>query len=419
MATSYLSPGVYVEEVDRGPKPLASVGTSTAAFLGALATGPVDEPVLVTNWSEFERTFGPLGETGHLGHAVYGFFHNGGSQCFVVNVGLPDEPAPAPARKGKASAGKGKDGGGDAGEAASPPPSAPGEARHKALVARFLGADRGPGARSGIHCLEDVDDVQLVCAPGQTDPAVWEAVLSHCERARYRFAILDCPLDLPRGGLDKLPRPRASTHGAVYFPWIAVQDPNEGRILVPPSGHVAGIYARSDAARGVHKAPAGEVIRGALGVRYRISRAEQDRLNPRGINCIRSFGDAGLRVWGARTLSDETSWRYVNVRRLFNMVEETIERGTRWVVFEPNDASLWARIRREVSAFLRGLWEQGALVGRTPAEAFFVKCDAETNPPESVQLGKVVIEVGLAPVRPAEFVVFRIGQMAEGGDATA
>lgn len=206
-------------------------------------------------------------------------------------------------------------------------------------------------------------------------------------------------------------------YGALYYPWIKVANPLGGgeSILVPPCGHMAGIYARSDTERGVHKAPANEVVRGALAVESQITKSEQDILNPQGINCIRAFPGRGIRVWGGRTLSSNASWRYINVRRLFNYVEESIELGTQWVVFEPNDRDLWARIRRDINAFLTMVWRSGALFGATPSEAFYVKCDDETNPPAVRDLGQVVIEIGLAPVKPAEFVIFRISQWAGGG----
>jgi uncharacterized protein len=184
---------------------------------------------------------------------------------------------------------------------------------------------------------------------------------------------------------------------------------------VPPSGHVAGIWARTDGRRGVHKAPANEVVMGALGLTYRVTDAEQAELNPRGVNCIRFFAREGIRVWGARTLAASSSeWRYLNVRRLFNMIEESIAESTRWIVFEPNDVTLWKSIRRDVSAFLTRLWRDGALMGTTPEEAFFVQCDSETNPPEVIDAGEVHTVIGVAPVKPAEFIVFRISQSAVG-----
>ena len=188
---------------------------------------------------------------------------------------------------------------------------------------------------------------------------------------------------------------------------------------IPPSGHLAGIWARSDGTRGVHKAPANETVRGALNVTYNLTREEQGQLNQVGVNCIRLFGREGIRVWGARTLADGSGeWRYLNVRRLFNMVEESIANSTRWIVFEPNDRTLWKSIRRDISAFLTRLWRDGALMGRTPEEAFFVKCDEETNPTDIIDAGMVVTLIGIAPVKPAEFIVFRISQYA-GGTETA
>ena len=206
--------------------------------------------------------------------------------------------------------------------------------------------------------------------------------------------------------------------GAYYFPWIEVYDPQKGNVFQPPSGYMAGVYARSDAERGVHKAPANELVRGALGLKYSITKGEQDILNPKGINCIRFFKNRGIRVWGARTISSDPSWRYINVRRLFNMVEASIELGTQWVVFEPNDHKLWKRVERTITAFLLMVWRSGALLGKTPEEAFYVKCDEETNPPEVIDAGQLICEIGMCPVKPAEFVIFRIGQMAAGGDVS-
>src|SRR5204862_782441 len=207
-----------------------------------------------------------------------------------------------------------------------------------------------------------------------------------------------------------------SKYAAMYYPWIKVADPTgeSDSISLPPSGHMAGIWARNDSERGVHKAPANEVIRGALGLDFQVSRNEQDTLNPIGVNCVRSFPGRGVRVWGARTLSSDPAWRYLNVRRLFNYLEESILNGTQWVVFEPNDDALWARIRRTIAAFLVMEWRKGALFGLTPDEAFYVKCDRETNPAEGIDAGQVVCEVGVAPVKPAEFVIFRLAQVSGG-----
>ena len=402
MATSYLSPGVYVEEVDRGSKPIEAVGTNTVGFLGESAKGPLNESVLITNWSQFVRTFGDFKDCSeHFAHSVYGFFNNGGSRCFVVNVGAPEsvkvETKPvAPAgdkKEDKAPAAVHVGGGGRDG--------------------MYIGRDGGPGARTGLKCFEEIDEIAIVAAPGQVSPAVQDALLSHCETRKDRFAILDSPETIS-GGVDKLPKPRDSKYGAYYFPWIQVYDPDKGNIFVPPSGHIAGVYSRTDSERGVHKAPANEIVRGALGLKYNVSKGEQDLLNPKGINAIR-FMNGGIRIWGARTLSSDPSWRYINVRRLFIMVESSIERATQWVVFEPNDHRLWKRVQRTISSFLTLLWRNGALMGTSPEQAFYVKCDDETNPPEVIDAGQLVVEIGLAPVKPAEFVIFRIGQMASGG----
>lgn len=402
MATSYLSPGVYVEEVDRGTKPIEAVGTNTVGFLGESMMGPLNQAVLITNWTQFVKTYGDFTQSTFLAHAVYGFFNNGGSRCYVVNVGAPADLDLTPADKVAAAE-----------KAGAPATAAPADKKVD-NDARYIGKDNGPGARTGLKCFEEIDEISLVAAPGVTSPAVQDALLTHCEVRKDRFAVLDSP-EAVQGGVDKLPRPRDSKYGGYYFPWIQVYDPERGNVFVPPSGHVLGVYARTDNERGVHKAPANEIVRGALGLRYQISRGEQDILNPRGINCIRLMQGGGIRIWGARTLSSDPSWRYINVRRLFIMVETSIERATQWVVFEPNDFRLWKRVTRTISAFLTLIWRQGALMGETPEKAFFVKCDEETNPPEVVDVGQLIVEIGLAPVKPAEFVIFRIGQMPAGG----
>jgi phage tail sheath protein FI len=206
-----------------------------------------------------------------------------------------------------------------------------------------------------------------------------------------------------------------SKYATLYWPWLKVMNPLAGKAeFMPPSGHVAGIWARNDDTRGVHKAPANEVVRGAVSLELNITKGEHDQLNPVAVNCIRSFPGQGIRVWGARTLSSDPEWRYLNVRRLFNFVEESILSGTNWVVFEPNDPKLWDSVKRTVTMFLRRVWRDGALFGRTPNEAFFVKCDEENNPPENRDVGILTVEIGIAPVKPAEFVVFRISQFSGG-----
>jgi phage tail sheath protein FI len=249
--------------------------------------------------------------------------------------------------------------------------------------------------------------------------AVQTMMIAHCERLADRVAILDAPPDMTPQEIKKWRMETAgfdTSYAAMYYPWVKVMDPATDQVIqIPPSGHVAGIWARNDNTRGVHKAPANEVVLGAVGLSYQTTKGEQDTLNPNGVNCIRAFPGRGIRVWGARTLSSNPSWRYINVRRLFNYVEKSIEGGTQWVVFEPNDRKLWARVRRDVTAFLRLVWRDGALFGSSPSEAFYVKVDDELNPPESRDLGRLIIEIGLAPVKPAEFVIFRISQWAGPG----
>ena len=397
MATSYLSPGVYVEEVDRGSKPIEAVGTNTVGFLGESAKGPLNEAVLITNWSQFVKTFGDFKDCSeHLSHGVYGFFNNGGSRCFVVNVGAPEtakvEVKPAGDKKddkapATVAAGPGRDG-------------------------LYIGRDNGPGQRSGLKCFEEVDEIALVCAPGQTSGAVQDALLSHCETRKDRFAILDSPETIS-GGVDKLPKPRDSKYGAYYFPWIEVYDPEKGNIFVPPSGHMAGIYARSDSERGVHKAPANEIVRGALALKYQVSKGEQDILNPYpvNINVVRDFrvNNRGIRVWGARCISSDNERKYVNVTRLLIFIEASVDNGLQWVVFEPNSELLWARVRRAIVNFLTTVWRNGALEGTTPEQGFFVKCDRTTMTRDDIDNGRLIVVIGVAPVKPAEYVIIRIG----------
>lgn len=508
----YLSPGVYIEEVSSGPRPIEGVGTAMAAFVGLAAAGPVNEPTLITNWSQYVQTFGAEVDGGrrdahmkgaYLSHAVYGYFLNGGGRCFVTRVGSrgasssarPNLQIPSKTSEMTASLtiqGKGKPAG-DIEVEVAPPTSedAPegtfslrvrlgeqqesyenvtlGRARSARNVVETVNqasqlvtiveaqsagtlADRAPAfgtyvvkgsdasvlpalqvgsfsgdasERSGIAGLEIAEDATMVCCPdlmsayeaGVLDrgavKAVQTAIIAHCERMGDRMAILDPLPGLSPQEVKKWREAETnydSEFAALYYPWIAVAGPDGKPLNVPACGHIAGLYARSDNTVGVHKAPANEVVTGALDVATQITKGEQDTLNPVGVNCIRSFPGRGIRVWGARTLSSDPAWRYVNVRRLFNYVEKSIERGTQWVVFEPNDQDLWARVRRDVGAFLRGVWRSGALFGNSPAEAFFVKCDEELNPADVRDRGQLIIEVGLAAKKPAEFVIFRLSQ---------
>ncbi len=501
MAT-YLSPGVYVEEVDSGSRPIEGVGTAVAAFVGLAEQGPRNEPVLVTNWSQFTQTFGDAAEGSYLAHAVYGYFLNGGGSCFIVRVG---GDGVSPTARGELTQGEGASVGSYRVAAAEPGPAGNditvevadattvGDDTFKLVVKRGrkteeefddLSLKRGKqnaatvvnaqstiirleevsagalerpangsvalagGAasepdrispddyvgnaadRTGFAGLEAVDPITMVCVPdlmaayqkGAIDQdgvkAVQLAMIAHCELMGDRVAILDPPPGLNAQQVREWRLEKAgydSKYAALYWPWVKVFDQAKGHdIVVPPSGHMAGIWSRNDDTRGVHKAPANEVVRGALGPEMQITKAEHDLLNPNGINCIRAFPGRGVRVWGARTLSSDPAWRYLNIRRLFNYLEESILDGTQWVVFEPNDHGLWAKMRRTITAFLVNEWRKGALFGLTPDEAFYVKCDDETNPSESIDAGQVICEIGVAPVKPAEFVIFRLSQYSGG-----
>jgi phage tail sheath protein FI len=266
-----------------------------------------------------------------------------------------------------------------------------------------------------------VPDLMAAYLAGRIDRdgvrAVQTAMIAHCELMGDRMAILDPLPDLNPQQVREWRMNEAgydSKFAALYWPWLKVMGP-DGRVMaLPPSGHLAGIWARNDATRGVHKAPANEVVRGAIGVGLALTRAEQDNLNPVGVNCIRAFPGRGIRVWGARTLSSDPAWRYINVRRLYNYVESSVRLGTQWVVFEPNDKSLWERVIRTLRSFLFTVWQDGGLFGDTMEQAFYVKCDDETNPSESIEIGRLVCEIGLAVVKPAEFVVFRLAQLPTG-----
>jgi phage tail sheath protein FI len=518
----YLSPGVYIQEVDSGPRPIEGVGTACAAFVGLAPAGPTNAPVLVTNWSQYVDTFGALEEGGRrnphlpggfLSHAVHGYFLNGGGRCYVTRVapsdganGSRDGKAVAaavqlPSRSSKAVPSLTIKAQGDPTqdiEVEVQPPSGDTPAEGSFTLKVKMGsveetfdnvnlgkrgtknvtdtvaqtsklvtvveeqatgplAERAPEVgsylikshqtaiqpkimpldfsgnvdeRSGFEGLQIAEDVTMVCCPdlmsayqaGAIDrdgvKTVQLAMINHCEQMGDRMAIIDPLPDLTPQEVKAWRQSETnydSKYAALYYPWITIGGPDGRPMAMPPSGHMAGIYARNDTERGVHKAPANEIVRGALAAVAPITKGEQDTLNPIGVNCIRSFAGRGVRVWGARTLSSDPAWRYINVRRLFNFVEKSIELGTQWVVFEPNNPDLWARIRRDVGAFLTGLWRDGMLFGNTPAEAFFVKCDEELNPADVRDRGQLFIDIGLAPVKPAEFVIFRLSQYSGGG----
>lgn len=276
----------------------------------------------------------------------------------------------------------------------------------------FMGEDKGPGKRTGLQSFIDNDEASIMAIPGITEPSVQLALVAHCENLKSRFAVLDIPREKTKVADVETHRNIFDSHyAALYNPWLQVYDPMEKRnIFIPPSGSMAGIYSRSDQVRGVHKAPANEVVRGCLGLDCQYNKGEQDILNPKGVNLIRFFTGQGIRVWGARTCSSNTLWKYVNVRRLFIFLEESIKRGTNWVVFEPNDERLWARVSRTIEAFLTRVWRDGALMGSTAAEAFFIDIGRSTMTQDDIDNGRLICVIGVAPVKPAEFVIFRITQ---------
>ena len=267
-----------------------------------------------------------------------------------------------------------------------------------------------PGMRTGLEAFKELDEISIVCVPDENDiRGLTDAVVTHCENMGERFAVLQTP-QTP-GPVSEMETPVDSSYAAYYGPWLRIKDPyTNNEKLVPPGGHVAGIFARSDAEHGVHKAPANETVRGVLELQYDYTKGEQDILNPKGVNLIRSFQGRGIRVWGARTCSSDPSWKYVNVRRLFLYIEQSIDEGTQWVVFEPNDVDTWARVRQTVENFLTTVWREGGLQGSSADEAFYVKCGEETMSQDDIDNGRLIVEIGIAPVKPAEFVIFRIGQ---------
>ena len=535
----YLSPGVYIEETQSGPRPIEGISTTTAAFVGFAPNGPANTPVFIANWQQFKETFGttdargeksPFMDGAYLAQSVYSNFNNGGTRCYVVRL-VPAQatqskrtveatrPLQLPSRASKAvpslsiaardgrqsdiqievlpadpikpgEAPKGKDGKTDPEEGSDGLftlkvtrndvtetfPNVSMGKKHARSVAEVVNKESAiitieetssagplverapePGAyvlqadsnvieqgrelrgqdfvgsvdgRSGIESLEIAEEVSMIAVPDLMSAyqagminedgvkSVQRALIDHCERNANRIALLDTPPDLTPQQVVKWRNVDTnfdSSYAAMYYPWVKVEGPDGNPMMVPPSGFVAGIYARNDVERGVHKAPANETVRGILGPALQVTKSEQDILNPIGVNCIREFPGMGVRVWGARTLSSNAQWRYVPVRRLFNYVEKSIERGTQWAVFEPNDENLWFRIRRDINSFLTSVWRDGALFGNTAREAFYVKCDSELNPAELRDRGMLQVEIGLAPVKPAEFIVFRFSQYAGGG----
>lgn len=498
----YLAPGVFIEEVEKGPKPIEGVSTSTAAFLGETSRGPV-RPRLITSYNDYLRLFGNVFRAGqYMPHAVKSFFDNGGRRVYITRivganaqassaaignyfvsavgpgvsgdrvfvrlqdsstndengnpigfrlqvftwdrlppngqvfdpVALPNQlPRPAvsedfddistdPAHPNYFDKRINNDNSSLITIAVpdnEPPPGgltaqalANGSDGNAVAPPDYDGNNPDPALRRGLAAL-DLDpfrDVSIVYAPNAAD-AVRRSVITHCENNRFRFAVLDA--GQAQGNIANIdPRSDRSTqYAAFYYPWIAISDPLTGqRMQVPPGGAVCGIYARSDNTRGVFKSPANEIVRGAMDLEYDINHDAQGILNPRGVNVIRRFPGRGIRVWGARTLSADPLWKYVSVRRLFIFLEHSIYNSTQWVVFEPNDSRLWARVHQTVTLFLRTQWRNGALMGTKEEEAFQINVGRDTMTADDILNGRLIVEIGIAPVRPAEFVIFRIYQ---------
>ncbi len=361
--TKYKTPGVYKEEVI--PALSQPFLTGVPAFLGRVSNEgnpQFNQPQPLRHWSQFQPLFGASVTEGYLADAVRGFFLNGGQLCYVV----PLQTTPSPKEN----------------------------------------------LERGLKAIEDFDVIDLVCAPDvmQTPKeatTLQNLVLDHCEnRTGDRFAILDSLNTTRTTDLEKQREQLLqANNGALYYPWI--KDLTSDR-FIPPCGHIAGVYARIDRQTGVYKAPANAVIEGILDLSDQISNSEQGPLNEQGINCLRVFPGRGIRIWGARTLSHDPNWTYISTRRLFLTAGRWIERNLSEAVFATNDANLWGWIRRELTVYFSGLYQQGALKGESAEEAFYIKCDAETNPPDLRETGKVATEIGLASAIPSEFVVVRM-----------
>ncbi|MET0987063.1 MAG: phage tail sheath subtilisin-like domain-containing protein [Steroidobacteraceae bacterium] len=491
----YQAPGVYIEEIGSGPKPIEGVSTSIAGAVGVTAWGPTREPVLVTSFHEFQRRFGAAriepsvvtknawandtvegGEWWHFALAVKGFFDNGGQRLYVQRVCANTagtafvELCPGLTVKAKAPGSYGNsirvravstataqmeltvqhlsNGALDLEEiftnstiddAAArvsrestlidlqrapctdvtlPPPGtaswqwlAGGNDRFDQLaLADFVGIDGGNGSKTGIRALADIHDISLCIVPGLWARTVHNALIEHCAALQHRFAIIDPPAGLDVAEVCAFREVYDTLYAALYYPWLEMPDPTIGQnVRLAPSAHVAGIYARADAARGVHKAPANEVITSLSRLARTMTADESETLNEKNINALRFFSGRGYRVWGARCLTSDPDWKYVHVRRLLMFIEQSIERGTQWVVFEPNAETTWTGVRNAVTNFLRMVWRNGALHGTTEDEAFFVKCDRSTMTQNDIDNGRLICLVGIAPLSPAEFVIIRIG----------
>ena len=507
---NYTYPGVYIQEVDTGNKPIEGVSTSIAGFLGIAERGPMAATFL-SSFADYQRSYGTYYVYGgsnptYLAYAVEGFFLNGGQGCWVARVAsataavaqvtlgnitikaagpgatggqiayqiLPasiapndknqfqlrlyywTNPADATAMNVNAGAPMFEvfdnlstnpsssmyfvgtvNSGSNLVQLAQPTPGPvapaaltllPSPGADPALASTdFKGNAIDPATPTGLLALDAVDDISIYCCPdenygdGSMAADIDAALLASCELSKDRFAIFQSPVN---AGPPANVTPGSTTisqrgYAAFYYPWVSVLSPITNiETLIPPGGHIAGIYARSDANYNVAKDPANEPISGIDSLQLLMSNATQGQLNPIGVNCLRYFKAQGNLVYGGRTTSPDPDWVYINVRRLFIFIEKSIQQGTQWVVFQPNDQTTWARVIRSVSDFLTGLWMQNMLMGAKKEQAFFVRCDMTTMTQTDIESGRLIVTVGVAPVYPAEFVIFQIGQWAGGASVT-
>ena len=467
--SEYLRPDVYVEEKPSGASPIESVGTSTGGFVGVAQRGRVGVATLVTSWTDYVNKFArglksPFSRDSYLAFAVYGFFQNGGGRAYVTRVAKGATKATAELGEGilvnaldegtwandnlEVKLVTGENGldlqvlfEGEIVEIFENVTATPNEGNYISDIksnfvtvtvgsetelavgsvtlsggtdgsavsdADYLGAD-------GLQAFDVIDNINLVAIPGQTSKAVLQGLVDYCDSRNDCFAILDLPEGLDTTEALAARKELGGTNGACYYPWGKVIDPlgSDGKLrLVPPSGHVMGVYARTDRERGVHKAPAGVEanVRGFVEMERPLANGDVDLLNPAGVNCITARPNQGIVVWGARSLSSNPNKRYVSDVRLDINIQVSSYLGTQWAVFEPNDEVLWGRISDQIKGFLFNKWQEGALFGATPEDAYFVKCDEELNTEEVRNSGKVIAEIGYAKKKPGEFVILRFSQ---------
>lgn len=472
----YLSPGVYAESFGKSGTPIEAVGASTGGFVGITARGPLHTPILVTSWQSFLDNFAygletPFLVDSDLAYSVYGFFQNGGSKCYVIRT-ASSKVAKASVKVGETTI-NAKDEGtwgnklkiavkANADESANfditvkyaeevveqfvnvsnstTEPNyfvtAIGASKFISCLTGTLSATTGDTAFTGgadgitdiadddyknaIKLFDSADDVNLICVPGQTSDAMNKAIAEYATTRGNVFAILDGGKTADVATIKTLSKALANNNAALYYPWIRVADPlsKTGALRdCPACGHIMGVYARTIQSRGVWKAPAGVEanLRGAVEVVKALTRDDCDTLNPANVNAIMPRANYGIVVWGARSLSTDHSLRYVSDVLLNTNIKDSIKNGTQWAVFEPNNSVLWTRVQATVEAYLNNLWRDGGLKGDTAAEAYFVKCDAELNTEEAVNAGKLICEVGYAPNKPAEFVIFRVSHSISNG----